>query len=134
MEVAEWTAIEVREAPQQIARPCATAVAIKVRFDQLLMPVVLCQGRDVAGPTHLNCYMPVRGCHFGQSVEVLVNVVGIAHESPAHLLSLLDWGRMLKVNLTSMFLCSKHVLPAMLAAREGAIAGGRSGAAQCNRP
>lgn len=59
--------------------------------------------------------------HFGCPTDVLVNVVGIAHESPAHLLDLLDWERILKVNLTSMFLCAKHVLPAMLAARQGVI-------------
>jgi NAD(P)-dependent dehydrogenase (short-subunit alcohol dehydrogenase family) len=55
------------------------------------------------------------------SVDVLANVVGIAHESPAHLLSLADWDRILAVNLTSMFLCAKHVLPAMMAAKRGSI-------------
>jgi NAD(P)-dependent dehydrogenase (short-subunit alcohol dehydrogenase family) len=54
-------------------------------------------------------------------ISVLANVVGIAHEAPAHLLELADWDRILKVNLTSMFLCSKHVLPGMLAARRGSI-------------
>lgn len=57
---------------------------------------------------------------FGR-IGVLANVVGIAHEAPAHLLDLADWDRILKVNLTSMFLCSKHVLPGMLAAKHGAI-------------
>jgi NAD(P)-dependent dehydrogenase (short-subunit alcohol dehydrogenase family) len=54
-------------------------------------------------------------------ISVLANVAGISHESPAHLLDLADWDRILKVNLTSMFLCAKHVLPGMLAARRGAI-------------
>jgi NAD(P)-dependent dehydrogenase (short-subunit alcohol dehydrogenase family) len=54
-------------------------------------------------------------------VDVLANVVGIAHESPAHLLSLADWNRILAVNLTSMFLCAKHVLPEMMAAKRGSI-------------
>jgi len=54
-------------------------------------------------------------------VDVLANVVGIAHESPAHLLSLADWNRVLAVNLTSMFLCAKEVLPGMVAARRGSI-------------
>jgi NAD(P)-dependent dehydrogenase (short-subunit alcohol dehydrogenase family) len=58
---------------------------------------------------------------FGQAVDVLANVAGIAHESPAHLLDLADWDRILKVNLTSMFLCAKHVLPGMLAAKRGSI-------------
>ena len=58
---------------------------------------------------------------FGQAVDVLANVVGIAHESPAHLLSLADWNRVLAVNLTSMFLCAKRVLPGMLAVKRGSI-------------
>jgi NAD(P)-dependent dehydrogenase (short-subunit alcohol dehydrogenase family) len=58
---------------------------------------------------------------FGQSIDVLVNVAGIAHESPVHLLDLSDWERILRVNLTSMFLCSKYVLPGMLAAKRGSI-------------
>jgi len=58
---------------------------------------------------------------FGQPVDVLANVAGIAHESPAHLLDLADWNRILTVNLTSMFLCAKHVLPGMMAAKHGSI-------------
>lgn len=54
-------------------------------------------------------------------VDVLANVAGIAHESPAHRLALADWDRIIAVNLTSMFLCAKHVLPAMIAAKHGAI-------------
>jgi dihydroanticapsin dehydrogenase len=58
---------------------------------------------------------------FGHYVDVLANVVGIAHESPAHLLDLADWNRILTVNLTSMFLCAKHVLPGMIEAKHGSI-------------
>lgn len=57
---------------------------------------------------------------FGR-IGVLVNVAGIAHESQAHLLDLDDWNRVLRVNLTSMFLCAKHVLPGMLGAKHGSI-------------
>lgn len=58
---------------------------------------------------------------FGKVVDVLANVAGIAHESPAHLLDQADWDRVLAVNLTSMFLCAKHVLPGMLAGKRGSI-------------
>ena len=58
---------------------------------------------------------------FGQPIDVLANVAGIAHESPAHLLDLADWNRILTVNLTSMFLCAKYVLPAMISAKRGSI-------------
>jgi NAD(P)-dependent dehydrogenase (short-subunit alcohol dehydrogenase family) len=55
------------------------------------------------------------------TIEILVNVAGIAHESPAHLLSEQDWHRILNVNLTGVFLCAKHVLPGMLTTGRGAI-------------
>jgi NAD(P)-dependent dehydrogenase (short-subunit alcohol dehydrogenase family) len=55
------------------------------------------------------------------AVDVLLNVAGIAHESPAHLLSVEDWRRILDVNLMGSFLCAKHVLPGMLGAGRGAI-------------
>ena len=54
-------------------------------------------------------------------VDVLANVAGIAHESRAHELRLEDWHHILDVNLTSMFLCAKHVLPGMMSLRRGAI-------------
>ncbi len=55
------------------------------------------------------------------AIDILANVVGIAHESPAHLLDLSQWERMIRVNLTSMFLTAKHVLPNMLAKKRGSI-------------
>jgi NAD(P)-dependent dehydrogenase (short-subunit alcohol dehydrogenase family) len=58
---------------------------------------------------------------FGQPIDVLANVAGIAHEAPAHRLSLSDWNHVIAVNLTSMFLCAKHALPGMLDAKRGSI-------------
>lgn len=55
------------------------------------------------------------------SIDVLMNVAGIAHEAPAHLLELKQWQRILDVNLTGTFLCAKHVLPGMLQQGRGAI-------------
>ena len=55
------------------------------------------------------------------TIDVLLNVAGIAHEAPAHQLKLEDWHRILDVNLVGTFLCAKHVLPGMLQARRGAI-------------
>ncbi|MGH9397513.1 MAG: SDR family NAD(P)-dependent oxidoreductase [Terriglobia bacterium] len=57
---------------------------------------------------------------FGK-IEMLVNVVGIASEAPTHQMELAEWDRVLRVNLTSMFLTSKYVLPNMLASKKGAI-------------
>ncbi|MGH9345303.1 MAG: SDR family NAD(P)-dependent oxidoreductase [Terriglobia bacterium] len=57
---------------------------------------------------------------FGK-IDVLVNVVGIASEAAAHQMTLAEWDRILRVNLTSMFLTSKYVLPNMLAGKRGSI-------------
>jgi len=55
------------------------------------------------------------------TIDVLVNVVGIADENPLHEMELSQWERILKVNLTSMFLTSRYILPGMLASRRGSI-------------
>jgi NAD(P)-dependent dehydrogenase (short-subunit alcohol dehydrogenase family) len=55
------------------------------------------------------------------SIDILVNVVGIASEAALHEMELAEWERILRVNLTSMFLTSKYVLPGMLARGRGSI-------------
>jgi len=64
----------------------------------------------------------VRECDklFG-SPDILVNVAGITHPCPMRKMSLEIWQRMLDVNLTSVFLTSKAVLPGMLEKRSGSI-------------
>jgi NAD(P)-dependent dehydrogenase (short-subunit alcohol dehydrogenase family) len=57
---------------------------------------------------------------FGK-IDILANVVGIATEAPCHKMELKDWDHIIRVNLTSMFLCSKHVLPNMLERQHGSI-------------
>lgn len=49
---------------------------------------------------------------FGR-LDVLVNNAGIAHPvmAPVHELSLEDWDRVIRTNLTGMFLCAKHSVP-----------------------
>jgi NAD(P)-dependent dehydrogenase (short-subunit alcohol dehydrogenase family) len=54
-------------------------------------------------------------------VDVLVNNAGVASSSPVHKITLDDWERHLRVNATGAFLCSREVLPGMLAARWGRI-------------
>jgi NAD(P)-dependent dehydrogenase (short-subunit alcohol dehydrogenase family) len=84
-------------------------------------------GKCIFRRTDVSIEAEVRGAvaaaqqEFGRTIDVLANVAGIAHEAPAHLLQLADWDRILRVNLTSMFLCAKHVLPGMMAAKGGAI-------------
>jgi len=76
---------------------------------------------DVSRESEVEAAVMAAKKEFGREVEVLANVVGIAHEAPAHLLDLADWNRIIAVNLTSMFLCAKHVLPGMISAKRGSI-------------
>jgi NAD(P)-dependent dehydrogenase (short-subunit alcohol dehydrogenase family) len=78
------------------------------------------QQTDVSLEADVQAAVAVAKEKFGP-VDVLANVAGIAHEAPAHLLDLADWNHVIAVNLTSMFLCAKHVLPGMMAAKRGAI-------------
>ncbi len=55
------------------------------------------------------------------AIDVLANVVGIASENPVHEMQLEEWDRILRVNLTSMFLTSRAILPGMLERRHGSI-------------
>jgi transcriptional regulator with XRE-family HTH domain len=43
MGIAEWTAIEEGQVPQDITRLRAMAAAMKIRFDQIVMLVLLCE-------------------------------------------------------------------------------------------
>jgi NAD(P)-dependent dehydrogenase (short-subunit alcohol dehydrogenase family) len=79
------------------------------------------QHADVSAEPEVKAAVAIAQKEFGQTIDVLANVAGIAHESPAHLLALVDWNRILSVNLTSMFLCAKYVLPGMIAAKRGSI-------------
>src|SRR5947209_1816083 len=94
----------------------ATAEEIRATGAQCIF-----QRTDVSVEAEVKAAIAAAQQEFGQPVDVLANVVGIAHESPAHLLDLADWNRVLSVNLTSMFLCAKHVLPGMQAAKRGSI-------------
>ena len=75
---------------------------------------------DVSDEGDVEAAVKAATSRFGP-VEILLNVAGIAHEAPAHELKLEDWQRILNVNLTSMFLCAKHVLPGMISLHRGAI-------------
>lgn len=54
-------------------------------------------------------------------VDVLVNNAGQVETAPLAKTSLALWQRLLNVNLTGTFLCSRAVLPGMLARRQGRI-------------
>jgi 2-dehydro-3-deoxy-D-gluconate 5-dehydrogenase len=54
-------------------------------------------------------------------IDILVNNAGINIRKPPHALSLAEWDSVVKTNLTSAFLCSQAVYPAMKDAGGGKI-------------
>jgi NAD(P)-dependent dehydrogenase (short-subunit alcohol dehydrogenase family) len=54
-------------------------------------------------------------------LDVMVANAGIGAPAPIAMLDLDDWERVLRVNLTGVFLCAKHAFRAMQAAQSGAI-------------
>jgi len=54
-------------------------------------------------------------------IDILVNNAGINIRKPPHALELEEWSSVIDTNLTSAFLCSKAVHPAMKAAGSGKI-------------
>ena len=56
------------------------------------------------------------------SIDVLVNNAGIAGvNKPTHEITREEWDLLMSVNVTGVFLCTKHAIPYMLKARGGSI-------------
>lgn len=68
------------------------------------------------------------------AVDILVNNAGQAQAAPFAQTDLTLWRRMLDVNLTGAFLCTRAVLPAMLAQKNGRIVTVASTAGQVGYP
>ena len=54
-------------------------------------------------------------------IDVLVNTAGIAIRRPAVELAIADWQKVIDVNLTALFVCSRTVARSMIRAQRGAI-------------
>jgi 3-hydroxybutyrate dehydrogenase len=54
-------------------------------------------------------------------VDILINNAGVTGSSPLHRTSLEDWNRMLAVNATGSFLCTRSFLPPMVEAGWGRV-------------
>jgi NAD(P)-dependent dehydrogenase (short-subunit alcohol dehydrogenase family) len=67
-----------------------------------------------------------------ESIDVLVNNVGVEFYKDFVDVRVADWERQIAVNLRSVFLCCSHVVPAMMRARRGAIVNTASVQAFCH--
>ncbi len=81
---------------------------------------ILFHRADVGSQAEVQAAVEAGLREFGK-IDVLANVVGIASEAPCHKMELSDWERIIRVNLTSMFLASKYVLPGMIERKYGSI-------------
>lgn len=75
---------------------------------------------DVTDDASVQAAFDAARAAFGE-IHVLVNNAGQAKSEKFMDTSRELWERMLTVNLTSMFLCTRQVLPAMVAARHGRV-------------
>jgi len=75
---------------------------------------------DVSVPDEVQEMVDTMLKEFGK-IDILVNNAGILVQSNLVDTTLEDWDRMLAINLTGVFLCTKAVLPSMLKRKEGRI-------------
>lgn len=91
---------------------------------------------DVSSESDVNAIIAAANERFG-GVDILINNAGMDHAVPISDISEAEWDRFMAVNLKSVFLCSKAVLPLMrergggrivnlssIVARQGAMNGG----------
>lgn len=89
---------------------------------------------DVADAAQIDRAMSLAERELGP-IDVLSNVAGIyGRHMPTRELPLEEWRRVLDVNITGTFLCSKRVLGGMIVRRWGRIINVASGAALAGRP
>ena len=75
---------------------------------------------DVSVPGEVEAMAEAMLKEFGK-IDILVNNAGIGIDKGLAGTSLEDWNRVIAVNLTGVFLCTKAVLPSMLSRKEGHI-------------
>ena len=68
---------------------------------------------DVTDPASVDALAQFSAERFGEA-NILVNNAGLAHAAPLERLTLDDWNRVMAVNATGTFLCTKAFLPAMV--------------------
>ncbi len=77
-------------------------------------------GCDVCNPEQVHQMVERAAKHFGQ-IDILVNNAGDAISAPLLKTDLALWDKMINTNLTSVFLCTRAVLPGMIERKSGRI-------------
>src|SRR5277367_1944352 len=95
----------------------SNAAAAELRQDGARAISVVADVTDAAAVTE----MVARTVRELGRVDILVNNAGINIRKAPHALDLAEWDSVIKTNLTSAFLCSQAVYPAMKAAGRGKI-------------
>lgn len=75
---------------------------------------------DVTDPVSVGDLLKTATRHAG-AIDILINNAGIAHSAPIVKTSLEDWNRVLAVNATGTFLCSRAFVSGMVERKRGAI-------------
>ncbi len=82
---------------------------------------VICFQTDVSDEEAVNAMVEATLKRFG-TIDILANVVGITGPTQdVWQMSLADWRKTLEVNLDSVFLCCKAVLPTMIKQKHGRV-------------
>ncbi len=97
------------------AKSVAAATELKARGVRAISAVA-----DVTDKTAVAAMVERVSGELGR-IDILVNNAGINIRKPPHALSLEEWDSVIRTNLTSAFLCSQAVYPAMKAAGGGKI-------------
>lgn len=93
------------------------AVASSLRDRGLRAQATTC---DVADAESIEALARTAGQEIGE-VHILVNNAGIATSAPLHHLTLEEWNRIIAINVTGTFLCTKAFAPAMAARGWGRV-------------
>jgi 3-hydroxybutyrate dehydrogenase len=75
---------------------------------------------DVASEASVHAAVDAAGAELGQ-IDILVNNAGIAHSAPLSRISLEAWNQVFAVNVGGTFLCTRAVVPGMVARKFGRI-------------
>jgi len=122
-------AVNYRQQAAAADAVCATINSLVTPTGEVLGRRAVAIQADVSLPADVERLVSQTERDLGE-IEILVNNAGIAQTKPIAEITLEDWERILRVNLTSAFLVTQRVLPDMRKRRWGRIINLSSVAAQ----